>query len=154
MWYARIWLSCYTCRVSLSSETKCLQIYKFSYNSNTRKIPSDMCAQRRLKSVRASVQSDQILCCPHDETLSPRLSKMRLVMILIILRECTGWSKSTLATHVWNCELFWPFGSFHSKHTLSQQRRYNVAATSWRCSDVVTMLCVCLVDYVFKTYCW
>ena len=30
-----------------------------------------------------------------------------------------------------------------SKHTTSQQRRYNVAATSWRCSDVVTTLCVC-----------
>ena len=27
-----------------------------------------------------------------------------------------------------------------SKHTMWLQRRYNVAATSWRCSDVVTML--------------
>ena len=26
---------------------------------------------------------------------------------------------------------------------MSEQRRYNVAATSWRCSDVVTTLCVC-----------
>ena len=26
------------------------------------------------------------------------------------------------------------------KHTTSQKRRYNVAATSWRCSDVVTTL--------------
>ena len=25
-------------------------------------------------------------------------------------------------------------------HTTSQQRRYNIAATSWRCSDVVTTL--------------
>ena len=30
-----------------------------------------------------------------------------------------------------------------SKHTTSQERRYNVAATSWRCIDVVGTLCVC-----------
>ena len=33
-----------------------------------------------------------------------------------------------------------------SKHTTSQKRRYNVAATSRRCSDVVATLCVCWVD--------
>ena len=33
-----------------------------------------------------------------------------------------------------------------SKNTTSQQRRYNVAATSWRCSDVVATLCVCWVS--------
>ena len=30
----------------------------------------------------------------------------------------------------------------YSKHTMSHQRRYNVAATSWRCSDVVKTLCL------------
>ena len=37
-----------------------------------------------------------------------------------------------------------------SKHTTSQKRRYNVAATSWRCSDVVTTL---LRRCVFAGYC-
>ena len=30
-----------------------------------------VCAQRRLRSVWASAQSDQSLCCPHEETLGP-----------------------------------------------------------------------------------
>ena len=36
-----------------------------------------------------------------------------------------------------------PQGALSSQHTTSQQRRYNVPATSWRCSDFVTTLCVC-----------
>ena len=49
-------------------------------------ISSDMCAQRRLKSACASTQSDQSLCCPHEETLHPWLSKIRPVKILVIHR--------------------------------------------------------------------
>ena len=30
-----------------------------------------------------------------------------------------------------------------SKHLSSQERRYNVAATSRRCNDVIATLCVC-----------
>ena len=60
-------------------------------------IPSgDMCVQRRLRSACASAQSDQSLCCPHEETLHPWLIKMRPVKILIRLRECAGWSESLL----------------------------------------------------------
>ena len=42
-----------------------------------------------------------------------------------------------------------------SKRTASHQRRYNVAATSWRCSDVVTTLCVCWNSpYKFQFETW
>ena len=48
-------------------------------------VPSNMCAQRRLKSACASAQSDQSLRCPHEETLYPWLSKLRPLKILIRL---------------------------------------------------------------------
>ena len=63
-------------------------------------IPFDMCAQRRLKSACASAQSDQNLCCPHEETLHPWLSRMRTTKIPIRLRECAGWSEASLGAHV------------------------------------------------------
>ena len=46
-------------------------------------------------SAYTSAQSDQKLCCPHEETLHPWLSKMRPVKILIRLR------KSSLGVQVW-----------------------------------------------------
>ena len=49
-------------------------------------IPTDMCAKRRLKSACASTQSAQSLCCEHEETLHPWLSKMRPVKNLIRMR--------------------------------------------------------------------
>ena len=40
---------------------------------------------------------------------------------------------------IWyNVALYYIYKLLPSKHTTSQQRRYNVAATSWHCSDVVT----------------
>ena len=48
-------------------------------------VPSDMCAQR--KPASACGQSDQSICCPHEQTLHPWLSRMR---ILIRQRECVG----------------------------------------------------------------
>ena len=59
-----------------------------------------MCAQRSLKSVHASTQSDYSLPCPHEETLHPSLSRMCPVKILIRLRECAGWSESSLGAHI------------------------------------------------------
>ena len=41
------------------------------------------------------------LSCQQEETLHSWLSKMCPVKILITLRECTGWSESSLGTHVW-----------------------------------------------------
>ena len=32
---------------------------------------NDLCAQQRLKPARASAQSDQSLCCLHEETMGP-----------------------------------------------------------------------------------
>ena len=46
-----------------------------------------MIAQRRIESRCASARSDQNRRCPHQETLHPRLPKMRPVKILIRLRE-------------------------------------------------------------------
>ena len=63
-------------------------------------IPSDMCTKRALKSACASSQSDQSLRCPHEETLHPWLSKLRMVKVLIRLRECADWSESSLGAYV------------------------------------------------------
>ena len=63
-------------------------------------VPSDICAQRRLKSDCASAQSDLSLRCPHKEILGPWLSRMHPVKILLRLRECAGWSESSLDAHV------------------------------------------------------
>ena len=60
----------------------------------------DMCAQRWLKSACASAQSDKSLRCMHEETLYRLLSKMRPAKILIRLRECAGWSESSLGAYV------------------------------------------------------
>ena len=67
---------------------------------NLRNVPSDMCAQRRLGSACACAQSDQSICYPHEETLHACLSKMRPVKILIRLRECAGWSESSLGADI------------------------------------------------------
>ena len=66
-----------------------------------------MSAKRKLKST--SVQSDQSLF-PHEETLHPWLSEMRLVKFLIILRKLAGWSESSLGAHIRRYD-FWRCGS-------------------------------------------
>ena len=73
-------------------------------------VPSDTCAQRRLKSDYACAQSDQSLCCPHEETLHPWRSKLCPVKILIRLRERAVWSESSLGAHV-RRYVSWRFGS-------------------------------------------
>ena len=67
---------------------------------NWENVPSDMCAQRRLRSACASVQSDQSLFCPYEKTLRTWLSKMRPVKIPIRLRESADWSEPSLGVHV------------------------------------------------------
>ena len=68
----------------------------------------------------AIVQSDWSLCCPHEETLPLRMSKMRPVKILIRLCEYAGWSESSLGAHVkkyvfWHCDTFdkWTCCTWH-----------------------------------------
>ena len=67
---------------------------------NVGNVPFGKSAQWRLKSAYASAQSDQNLCCTHEETWHLCLSKMRLVKILIRLRECAVWSESSLGAHI------------------------------------------------------
>ena len=71
-------------------------------------VPSDMCAKPSLKSACASAQSDYSFHCPPEEALHPWLSKLRAVKIRIRLRECAGWSESSLSAYVrryiaWRC---------------------------------------------------
>ena len=52
------------------------------------------------ESACTSAQSDQSLCCLHEETLQPWLTKIRPVTILIRLCEYASWSESSLGAHV------------------------------------------------------
>ena len=69
-------------------------------NHNVRKRVFLHVRQTKLKSARASAQSDRSLRFPHEEALPPWLSKMRPVEILIRLRKCAGRSESSLGAHV------------------------------------------------------
>ena len=62
-------------------------------------VPSGLCAKRRLKSACASGQSNQSSLSAW-RTLHSWLSKKRPVTILIRLRECAGWSESSLGAPV------------------------------------------------------
>ena len=81
---------------------------KFADARNIRNIQMGRltCAQRRLKSACASAQSDQSLRCLREDILHPWQSKMRPVEILIRLRECAGWSESSLRAQICECTLF------------------------------------------------
>ena len=64
-----------------------------------------MCTQQRLRSAWASAQSDQSLCCPHEERLGPWLPIERTTKTLIRLGGCPGWSESSLGAQsfCWFC---------------------------------------------------
>ena len=57
------------------------------------------CGPNRDANQPAHVQPDQSLRCLHDETVHPWQAKMRREKILIRLRECAGWSESSLGGH-------------------------------------------------------
>ena len=78
-------------RVNYSGKVNKLHVQKKSSVHNTSEnVPSDICTQRRLKSVCASAPSTQRIRRPHWKKLYPWLSRMRPVKILIRLRECAG----------------------------------------------------------------
>ena len=54
-------------------------MHRFIWTATGENVPSDMYAQRRLKSACSSAQSDQSLRCPHEETLHPWRTKLCLV---------------------------------------------------------------------------
>ena len=66
-----------------------------------------MCTQWRLRSAWASVQSDQSLRCPHEETSGPLLPIECTAKTLIRLGRCPGWSESSLGAHsfCWFCHV-------------------------------------------------
>ena len=66
-----------------------------------------VCAQRRHRPAWASAQSDQDLCCPHEETLGPELPTECTAKTLIRLGGCPGWSESSLGAHsfCWFCHV-------------------------------------------------
>ena len=82
-------------------------------NANSREVQGEStylltCAFKKLKSACASTQLGQNLRTPHEKNLHPWLSKLRQVKILIRLRECAGWSESSLGAHFgsrdfWHC---------------------------------------------------
>ena len=88
-----------------------------------------VCAQRWRKLACASAQSEKSLRGWHEVTLHPWLSKMRPVKILIRLRECTGWSKSSLSAHV-RRYVFWRRGA---NIQVCKQTRRKIGKT-YRCS--------------------
>ena len=104
-------------------------------------VPSDMCAQRRLKSACASVQSDQNRRCPHEETLHPWLYKLRPVKILIRLCECAVWSESSLGAHV-ERYVFWRISSYCvwklAKQGITQELKscINISIRVWKLGPV------------------
>ena len=68
---------------------------------------NDLCAQQRLRSAWTSAQSDQSLCCPHEEALGPQLPIERTAKTLIRLDGCPGWSQSSLGAKVILLVLSW-----------------------------------------------
>ena len=88
-------------------------------------VPSDMCAQRRLRSACASAQSALSLRCPHEATLHPWLSKMCPEKILIKLSEWSDRSESSLCADV-RSYVFRSYGSWHfnrATHTKKKKKK-------------------------------
>ena len=80
-------------------KTSLSHMYSYTRATMWEDIPSNIFAQRRLKSACACAQSDQNLRCPHEETLHLWLLEMHTVKTMIKLRECAGWSESSLGAH-------------------------------------------------------
>ena len=104
VWYSVVGL-CILYSLSLLPQTMfCLSLLLFrSHRLGKRELsrlvtkPTKwMCAQRSLRSAWASVQSDQSLRCPHEESLDPKLPTECTAKALIRLGGCSGWFESSL----------------------------------------------------------
>ena len=93
---------------------------KYNLAATWENVSSYIYSQRRLKSASKFTQSDQCLCCLHAETLHPWLLKIRPVKILIRLRECAGWSESSLGAHV-RRYVFWRCGSNRKDYNIDDK---------------------------------
>ena len=94
-------LNCHTTDRNLIPQFKAgemrFYIWKKFFSQNSCYLLGD-CIQRRLRSALASTQSDQSLCCPHEEALCPWLPNERTAKTLIRLGGCPGWSESSLGS--------------------------------------------------------
>ena len=92
-------------------------------------VPSDICAQWRLKWACASVQSDKKNVVPW------RILHLGYpILILIGLRECARWSKSSLGADV-RRHVFWRCGSINaetSKLELLLVLKHSYCRRQWR----------------------
>ena len=75
----RLWQDCVDAQARLSlTDHLCDKDHNFvgllKWDVAQQNQQNDLCAQWRLRSTWASAQSDQSLCCPHEETLGPWLS--------------------------------------------------------------------------------
>ena len=70
------------------------------------------------------------LCCPHEESLGPKLPIKRTAKTLTRLGRCPGWSESSLGAHLfcWFCHVVAHF--IFSGYNVSIW--YNKWATSWQ----------------------
>ena len=116
-------------KIYVSKERKFRQ--KFDLSRDMTKQTKWVCAQRRLRSACASAQSDQSLCCPHEESLGPWLSIERTAKTLIRLGGCPGWSESLLGAHsfCWiyhvaaRLMIWFNDANYHNLRPISLQRR-------------------------------
>ena len=70
-------LHCLPLSILLHAKQKWVNVFYNAILAATwENVPSDMCAQRRLKSACASAQTDQSLRCPQEECLHPGLLKI------------------------------------------------------------------------------
>ena len=90
-----------------------------------------LCTQRRLRSAWASAQSDQSLCCPHEESLASYLPIERIAKTLISLGGCPGWSESSLGAQsfCWLCQEVAHFFFLTANNQISQNLTQTMTVT-------------------------
>ena len=101
-----------------------------------KKQQNGMCAQRRLRSVWTSAQSDQSLRCSHEEALGSWLPIKRTTKT----GGWTGWSESSLGAQVimlffvelWLKYLFTEYGCFGVDIVRKEYKIYSRVLWCWR----------------------
>ena len=86
-----------------------------------------MCAQRRLKSACVSAQSDQSLCCQHEEILHRGLSKIFPVNILVNAAEEGTETSMRPALKPWSCwtKFCYVFGNSSDPDQLASEANWS-----------------------------
>ena len=87
-----------------------------------------LCAQWRLRSAWASVQSDQSRCCALNVYLRVQAFIMWTAMTLIRLGGCPGWSESSLGAH----SLCWFFLQKDRYHAFNANKAFITTNSGWK----------------------